>query len=228
MNSKELLILIFIIFLLYFFIKEDQSEHFKQLDESDGFDLKNVDTMTFFRGLKTTGGRTSPIPQLKCVKGDACNRSHLIDTIQCKNSGTNEQDDVQWACQTYLPNNLGLGETNISCEGLKDSKDKIKLKGSCGLEYSLNTLNQTALYDDVYEYYRIFCAVLLIVLFVFLIVVAINSRPIGGYGYPYSPYLYYSPPLFVSGPSYSSSFESSFRNSPSFSSSIGFGTTNTR
>ena len=235
MEQKDLLITLFAVWLIYINSFKNNAEYFEnEPSQLGGFDLRNVKTMTFFKNLHTTGNRTNPIPQLNCVEGNACGKSGLIDSVQCNNAGTNENDDVQWECKTELPNNLSLGKTNLNCEGLKNDKDKIKFKNSCGLEYSLNSNYEN---NNNNSYSNNWIWVLLCFVFLILCIVLIKSRGPYGYAgvgsYPY-PYPYYSPIFYPSYPSYGygSPYGSSIsHSSPSysgFSSSTGFGSTRTR
>jgi hypothetical protein len=97
--------------------------------------LQNVQTLTLTRGAVTTARRTSPIPQLECTGG-----CHLFtpSTIQCHNQGT-DGHDVQWACQTELPNNVLFDQTEVNCEGFAHPDDVYVTVGSCGLRYSLRS-----------------------------------------------------------------------------------------
>ena len=100
-------------------------------------DLSTVPALTFYKDHMTTGRRSSPVPQLKCVGGDGCSLFYLVNVVQCKNMGVNEYGDPQWECTANLDKRVKLGRTDVTCEGFMDSNDKMKLAGSCGLEYEL-------------------------------------------------------------------------------------------
>ena len=106
---------------------------------TDSMNLAEVKALTFYKDRMTTSRRTSPIKQLNCVGGNACKYSNLIETVQCLNRGTDEYGDVQWECSAQLPEYLRLGQAIVSCEGYTSSNDNMKLVGSCGLEYYLQT-----------------------------------------------------------------------------------------
>jgi len=50
--------------------------------------------------------------------------------------------DIQWRCETDMPTDYRFGKTDISCEGFRDRHDPYVLKGSCGLEYTLEYTDQ--------------------------------------------------------------------------------------
>jgi hypothetical protein len=192
-------------------------------DGNNGIDLKKVKTMTFFRDKLTTSNRSYPTPQLKCVGGNACNIS--LQSAQCSNTGTNENGDTQWACSSSVPDGVTMGTTNVNCEGLSDKNDKIKLDGSCGLEY---TLHDNGLSDNNNKntVLTIMCIMFLICLLLLIIM------PIGRYGGPTYGYNYgyrygteyYGYPYMSYNTSYTPS--KSYTGSPGLS--TGFGTTVTR
>ncbi|KAG0054608.1 Store-operated calcium entry-associated regulatory factor [Gryganskiella cystojenkinii] len=97
--------------------------------------LRDVQTLTLHRGRMTTGRRSSPVPQLSCVGGNACG-DYEPDVVQCTNAGF-DGSDVQWKCQADLPETIRFGELDVYCEGYSHPDDPYVLKGSCGLEYNL-------------------------------------------------------------------------------------------
>lgn len=44
---------------------------------------------------------------------------------------------LQWECKTDLDNSYRFGRIEVSCEGYNHPTDAYVLKGSCGLEYTL-------------------------------------------------------------------------------------------
>jgi len=117
--------------------------------------LRNIDSLVFSRDSKTTGRRSSPIPQMQCT-GGPCHLSPA--SIFCKNIGLDSNDDVNWECKATLTSGVTLGKVQVSCEGYDYPEDPYILKGSCGLEYALEggaaTHNS---YDSSYQssdYYR--------------------------------------------------------------------------
>ena len=100
--------------------------------------LNDVNTLTFNTNQFTTGRRSSPIPQLNCIGGGAAHlRQHHPTTVQCYNRGSNG-NDIQWECKSELDNSIKFGKTDVVCEGFDYPDDPSILKGSCGLEYSLD------------------------------------------------------------------------------------------
>ncbi|GJJ71156.1 hypothetical protein EMPS_03506 [Entomortierella parvispora] len=97
--------------------------------------LRDVQTLTLHKGRMTTGRRSSPVPQLNCVGGNACG-DYEPDVVQCVNTGF-DGSDVQWKCQADMPETFRFGELDVYCEGYNHPDDPYVLKGSCGLEYKL-------------------------------------------------------------------------------------------
>ncbi|KAF9631366.1 putative duf1183 domain protein [Lasiodiplodia theobromae] len=99
--------------------------------------LSKIKSLTLRNGQKTTARRVSPIPQLKCIGGDA-KGLYEVDVMRCKNAGSDYDDDnIQWTCQASLPEEFKLGSTDVICEGYDSPDDPYILKGSCGVEYRL-------------------------------------------------------------------------------------------
>ncbi|KAI9340800.1 hypothetical protein DFJ73DRAFT_551385 [Zopfochytrium polystomum] len=98
--------------------------------------LKDVSVLTLYEGKMTNGRRSAPVPQLKCVGGDACHAAGSIRTIQCLNKGFDGRD-VQWECRGELEDHYKFGRTDVSCEGYAHPDDPYILAGSCGVEYTL-------------------------------------------------------------------------------------------
>ncbi|KAF9377509.1 hypothetical protein CPB97_010122 [Podila verticillata] len=88
--------------------------------------LQDVQTLTLHRGRMTTGRRTSPVPQLNCIGGNACG-DFEPDVVQCYNAGS-DGSDVQWKCEADLPNNVRFGQLDVYCEGYKNPDDPYVLK----------------------------------------------------------------------------------------------------
>jgi hypothetical protein len=101
-----------------------------------GILLKDVQVQTFTKGGFTVAGRSPSTPQLVCVGGSASKEHSKVESIQCKNVGFDGQD-YNWKCESVLPKNIRLGRTEVVCEGFSNPVDPYILKGSCGLEYTL-------------------------------------------------------------------------------------------
>ncbi|KAF8533627.1 hypothetical protein BDD12DRAFT_759940 [Trichophaea hybrida] len=109
--------------------------------------LTKIKTLTLRNDQVTTGRRSSPISQLKCVGGDG-KGLYEVDVMRCTNMGSDYGDeDVSWSCTADVPKYFKLGSTDVLCEGYSGPDDPYVLKGSCGVEYRL------ALTDDGYEKY---------------------------------------------------------------------------
>jgi len=98
--------------------------------------LKDVTTLTLQRGEYTTARRSSSIPQLNCVGGNARQYDKSIDSVQCTQTGWDGYD-AQWECKADLDKRVKFGKITVSCEGYDYPDDPYVLAGSCGLEYEL-------------------------------------------------------------------------------------------
>ncbi|KAA8911083.1 hypothetical protein FN846DRAFT_464038 [Sphaerosporella brunnea] len=99
--------------------------------------LSKVHSLTLRNDQKTTGRRLAPIPQLKCVGGDA-KGLYEVDVMRCTNMGSDYGDeDMSWSCTADVPSYFKLGSTDVLCEGYNSAEDPYVLKGSCGVEYRL-------------------------------------------------------------------------------------------
>jgi hypothetical protein len=104
---------------------------------SDSVLLSKISSLTLRAGQKTSARRSSPIPQLQCIGGNA-RGLYDVDVMRCTNAGSDYDDDnVQWTCKASLPADFKLGSTDVSCEGYDSSEDPYVLKGSCGVSYRL-------------------------------------------------------------------------------------------
>ncbi|KAK3990239.1 transmembrane protein [Cladorrhinum sp. PSN332] len=109
----------------------------------DAILLSDVQSLTLHPGSMTTGRRTSPVPQLKCVPPNSpiCRLPDTSDirTMRCRNAGSSyTSQDIQWSCTASLPSTLKLDTTNVICEGYDSPDDVYVLRGSCGVEYTLS------------------------------------------------------------------------------------------
>ncbi|KAI0249807.1 hypothetical protein BJV78DRAFT_1223596 [Lactifluus subvellereus] len=100
--------------------------------------LADISALTLYNDEPTLSRRNQPIPQLIC-KGKAC-KAFTPDVIRCVNLG-GEGTDVDWKCETDLPESLRLGRVQVSCEGWSGPGDPYVLKGSCSLEYRLQEVS---------------------------------------------------------------------------------------
>ncbi|KAJ8382350.1 hypothetical protein SKAU_G00031280 [Synaphobranchus kaupii] len=103
--------------------------------------LREVQVLTLYQGRNTNSRRTSPIPQLQCVGGSAGCSSFVPDVVQCQNKGW-DGIDVQWECKTDMDDAYRFGRIEVSCEGFNHPDDPYILKGSCGMEYTLELTEQ--------------------------------------------------------------------------------------
>ncbi|XP_055061831.1 store-operated calcium entry-associated regulatory factor [Misgurnus anguillicaudatus] len=105
-------------------------------DGTDAVLLRDVQVLTLYRGRYTTARRSSPVLQLQCIGGSAGCGSFVMDVVQCYNKGW-DGIDVQWECKSDMDNWYRFGRVEVSCEGYTSPNDPYVLKGSCGLEYTL-------------------------------------------------------------------------------------------
>jgi len=110
---------------------------------SDAVLLEQVRALTFATGQWTNGRRSSPIPQLQCVGGSAQGQiENMPKSVQCQNVGSDGFGNVQWKCEADLDSSVRFGQTTVNCEGYTYPDDPYILKGSCGLEYTLDLTEQ--------------------------------------------------------------------------------------
>ncbi|XP_078657592.1 store-operated calcium entry-associated regulatory factor-like [Branchiostoma floridae x Branchiostoma belcheri] len=99
--------------------------------------LEDVKVLTLYNGRMTNSRRAGPVPQLKCVGGSAGCSSFVPQVVQCTNQGSDGYD-IQWECKTDMDNAYRFGYVEVSCEGYDYPDDPYILRGSCGLEYTLD------------------------------------------------------------------------------------------
>jgi len=104
--------------------------------QSDRVLLEEVKAITLHQGRMTNGRRSAPVQQLQCVGGSAKHRFQP-QTVQCYNQGS-DGTDVQWECKADMDNAYRFGKVQVSCEGYDSPYDPYILKGSCGLEYTID------------------------------------------------------------------------------------------
>ncbi|XP_065564078.1 store-operated calcium entry-associated regulatory factor-like [Artemia franciscana] len=98
--------------------------------------LSDIEVLTLHKDRMTTGRRSRPVPQLSCIGGTAA-KAFKPDVVQCKNVGT-DGIDVQWKCEADMSSDYRFGQMDVVCEGYRYPEDPYILKGSCGLEYTLD------------------------------------------------------------------------------------------
>ncbi|KAK4239873.1 hypothetical protein C8A03DRAFT_32068 [Achaetomium macrosporum] len=105
----------------------------------DAILLSDVKSLTLRSPGLTTSRRVSPIPQLKCLSSpQLCRLAGPIKTMRCTNQGSSyTSQDIEWACVATLPSTVRLDRTEVICEGYSNADDAYVLKGSCGVEYTL-------------------------------------------------------------------------------------------
>ncbi|XP_076462438.1 store-operated calcium entry-associated regulatory factor-like [Babylonia areolata] len=108
--------------------------------------LSDVSVLTLHKDKMTAGRRSSPVPQLTCVGGTA--KGYYMPTrVQCYNRGSDGYD-IQWECKADMDNAFRFGSVEVTCEGYDHPNDPYILKGSCGLEFTLD------LTEEGYQRYK--------------------------------------------------------------------------
>ena len=203
------------------------------------FDLTKVETLTFQKNYLTTSRRVQPMNQLMC-EGYYCKYNTNIQSVQCKNTGVNEYNDVQWDCKTQLPYGISFEKLRVSCEGFRSSDDFLKLRGSCGLIYSLQhqvtpihqipPIHQVSPVPPPPVQYFTFEFIILyfciIIIFFCILSVSTGNTRHRTHSYPSYSYPSYSYPSY-SYPSYSYNYPTYIKKSND-KESHGYGTTSTR
>ncbi|KAL5021942.1 hypothetical protein ScPMuIL_001097 [Solemya velum] len=113
--------------------------------------LSDIQTLTLRHGVSTNARRSSAVPQLKCVGGSASGK-FLPQVVQCYNRGFDGYD-VQWECKTDMDNAYRFGNVEVSCEGYEYADDPYILRGSCGLEYTLELTKEGLQQQQGHQYY---------------------------------------------------------------------------
>ncbi|XP_069579814.1 store-operated calcium entry-associated regulatory factor isoform X2 [Brachyistius frenatus] len=98
--------------------------------------LRDIQALTLYKNRPTTARRSSPVPQIKCVGGSAGCQAFVPEVVQCLNRGW-DGVDVQWECKADMDSAYRFGHIEVSCEGYSSPADAFILKGSCGLEFTL-------------------------------------------------------------------------------------------
>ncbi|KAH3809167.1 store-operated calcium entry-associated regulatory factor-like [Dreissena polymorpha] len=124
--------------------------------------LNEVQVLTLHHGQMTQARRSSPVPQLKCLGGTAGCTAFKPNVVQCYNRGSDGYD-VQWECKTDMDNSYRFGKVEVTCEGYSYPEDPFILRGSCGLEYTIdlteegiarkNSGNQGNHHQQQHQYY---------------------------------------------------------------------------
>ncbi|XP_056424823.1 store-operated calcium entry-associated regulatory factor [Hyla sarda] len=98
--------------------------------------LKDIQAITLYADRYTNSRRAAPIPQLKCIGGSAGCSAMIPQVVQCNNKGW-DGIDAQWECKVDMDNAYRFGKIEVNCEGFDYPEDPYVLRGSCGLEYTL-------------------------------------------------------------------------------------------
>ncbi|KAH3723283.1 store-operated calcium entry-associated regulatory factor [Pelomyxa schiedti] len=120
--------------------------------DSDAVLMESVKALTFTKGAYTTGRRSAPMQQLTCRKSPGS--MYEPSTVQCQNVGS-DGSGIQWKCEADLDTSVKFGPLSVSCEGYSYPDDPYILKGSCALEYTLESTSGASHYGQYgqYNYY---------------------------------------------------------------------------
>lgn len=169
---------------------------------NDKIRLTEGSVITLHQGKLTNSRRIHPIPQLECVSGCSvcislngiiyCTWGRLtLSVVQCYNQGSNGFN-FQWKCHADMGTLNGLqvykfGTVEVNCEGYDYPDDPFILKDSCGLKYtvvvdsyvqeSLRESLREGLRESLWERSCLFLLKLCLVLFVFVCLLQVFSRP---------------------------------------------------
>ena len=110
---------------------------------SDRILLRDLSAITLHQGHMTQGRRSSPVAQLMCVGGTAGCTAFTPNVVQCRNQGWDGYD-VQWKCETDMDYAYRFGRISVSCEGYEYPDDPYILRGSCGIEYTIDLTEKGA------------------------------------------------------------------------------------
>jgi len=118
----------------------EYSHSWRHPPQTDAVHLQDVVVLSLTEGEYTYYKRHDPIPQLRCVGGDAAKNIQRPRTVQCLNVGNYDSYGnyvAEWVCEADLPQGVTFGKAQIKCEGINNDEDQYVLKESCGLEYTL-------------------------------------------------------------------------------------------
>jgi len=113
--------------------------------------LAEVSVLALDKSKMTTGRRSSPVPQLTC-RGKLCSE-FTPASVLCTNMGSDGRD-VQWKCESDMPDGYRFGSIDVSCEGYGYPDDPFILVGSCGLTYELEGKGTKGSHNEPHKTYR--------------------------------------------------------------------------
>ena len=123
--------------------------------------MDDIESLVFFRNKMTTSRRTHKIHQLSCVGGtagcklftpDVSTRSTFDSSylwtwltsgsnqlVECKRTTRDRESfNKNWTCTAEISDRVILNHTEVICEGYDYAEDDYILRGSCGLEFTLD------------------------------------------------------------------------------------------
>eukprot|EP00818_Percolomonas_sp_WS_P002509 CAMPEP_0117444912 /NCGR_PEP_ID=MMETSP0759-20121206/5509_1 /TAXON_ID=63605 /ORGANISM="Percolomonas cosmopolitus, Strain WS" /LENGTH=263 /DNA_ID=CAMNT_0005237041 /DNA_START=8 /DNA_END=799 /DNA_ORIENTATION=- len=108
--------------------------------QADRIKESDISVLTLSANEYAVCRRSCPAPkQLSCspTLGSTC--SHPAVSAQCQNMGTDDRGRVNWKCTSELDQRVRFANLKVSCEGYDRAGDEYVLKGSCILEYGLQS-----------------------------------------------------------------------------------------
>ena len=130
--------------------------------------LKDVKVLTLHKGQMTKGRRSSPVPQLNCIGGDAkYYDKYRPQVVRCTNKGWDlVWGDYKWECKAKMSDNVRFGVIYVTCEGYNHPHDNYVLAGSCGLNYNLEFTEVRRKNHNGYEDYLISTVIVVVFLLI--------------------------------------------------------------
>jgi hypothetical protein len=111
-------------------------EYYNSNNNGDMIHMSEIKALTLYDNQHTTSRRGQPVPQLKCIGGDAMLNSYRPSVVQCKSMGYDGVSQ-QWKCEATMDDKYRFGKVLVNCEGYTGPGDANVLKGSCALDYEL-------------------------------------------------------------------------------------------
>jgi len=145
----------------------------RQAYSVDKFRLEDVDSLVFEWGKTTAYHRTSPIPQLQCI-GGPCTAVHF-NYVTCFRKYFGLQ--LGWECKAEMPDGYTFGTAEVSCEGFDFPEDPYVTRGSCGLKYSIVSMNHGAPGGRASAVFEVICYLIIFIFIICLFIAAASNGP---------------------------------------------------
>lgn len=117
----------------------------------DRLSMESIKSLTFYRNRMTTARRTHSIHQLSCVGGTAGCKLFTPDFVECeKTSYDRTKVKHTWKCRADISDRVVFKHVEVICEGYDYPEDDYILAGSCGLEFTLDYVDQADFHEKSY------------------------------------------------------------------------------